>query len=49
MIDRILHTAEATAFRGREGHARTPDGRLDVELDVPAEMGGWCVRRIERC
>jgi Ohr subfamily peroxiredoxin len=40
MIDRILYTAEATAVGGREGHARTSDGRLDVELDVPAEMGG---------
>ena len=25
---------------GREGHARTSDGRLDVDLDVPSEMGG---------
>src|SRR4051812_49061367 len=40
MIDRILYTAEATATGGREGHARTSDGRLDVELDVPIEMGG---------
>src|SRR4051794_1992111 len=36
----ILYTAEATATGGREGHARTSDGRLDVELDVPIEMGG---------
>jgi osmotically inducible protein OsmC len=36
----ILYTAEATATGGREGHARTSDGRLDVELDVPSEMGG---------
>jgi Ohr subfamily peroxiredoxin len=36
----ILYTAEATATGGREGHARTSDGRLDVDLDVPAEMGG---------
>lgn len=40
MINRILYTAEATAIGGREGHARTSDGRLDVELDVPTEMGG---------
>jgi len=40
MINRILYTAEATATGGREGHAQTSDGRLDVELDVPAEMGG---------
>jgi Ohr subfamily peroxiredoxin len=36
----ILYTAEATAVGGREGHARTNDGRLDVDLDVPGEMGG---------
>jgi len=36
----ILYTAEATATGGREGHARTSDGRVDVDLDVPREMGG---------
>jgi Ohr subfamily peroxiredoxin len=36
----ILYTAVATAAGGREGHARTSDGRLDVDLDVPREMGG---------
>jgi lipoyl-dependent peroxiredoxin len=36
----ILYTAEATATGGREGHSATSDGRLDVELDVPKEMGG---------
>ena len=36
----ILYTAEATATGGREGHARTSDGRLDVDLDVPSEMNG---------
>jgi osmotically inducible protein OsmC len=36
----ILYTAESTAVGGREGHARTSDGRLDVDLDVPSEMGG---------
>jgi osmotically inducible protein OsmC len=42
MINRpeVLYTAEATAMGGREGHARTSDGRLDVDLDVPSEMGG---------
>jgi Ohr subfamily peroxiredoxin len=42
MTDRlqILYTAEATAVGGREGHARTSDGRLDVVLDVPNELGG---------
>ena len=37
---KILYTAEATATGGREGHARTSDGRLDVDLDVPSEMSG---------
>ena len=37
---KILYTAEATATGGREGHSRTSDGRVDVELDVPTEMGG---------
>jgi osmotically inducible protein OsmC len=36
----ILYTAEATATGGREGHVRTSDGRVDVDLDVPSEMGG---------
>src|SRR2546427_6468413 len=40
VIDQILYTAEATVEGGREGHARTSDGRLDVDLDVPSEMGG---------
>jgi osmotically inducible protein OsmC len=42
MIERpeILYTAEATATGGREGHARTSDGRVEVDLDVPKEMGG---------
>jgi osmotically inducible protein OsmC len=37
---RILYTAEATVVGGRQGHAKTSDGRLDVALDVPNEMGG---------
>jgi lipoyl-dependent peroxiredoxin len=36
----ILYTAEATAVGGRAGHARTNDGRVAVDLDVPSEMGG---------
>jgi Ohr subfamily peroxiredoxin len=37
---KVLYTAEAVAEGGREGHARTSDGRVDVDLDVPSEMGG---------
>jgi hypothetical protein len=36
----ILYTAEATVTGGREGHGRTSDGRLEVDLDVPTEMAG---------
>jgi Ohr subfamily peroxiredoxin len=37
---KVLYTAEATVTGGREGHGRTSDGRLDVDFDVPSEMGG---------
>ena len=36
----ILYTAEATVAGGREGHGRTSDGRVNIDLDVPKEMGG---------
>ncbi|WP_072687112.1 organic hydroperoxide resistance protein [Rhodococcus marinonascens] len=37
----ILYTAEALATgEGRNGHARTSDGRLDLNLAIPTEMGG---------
>ncbi|MGY5033053.1 organic hydroperoxide resistance protein [Streptomyces sp. 900116325] len=35
-----LYTAVATATHGREGRAVTSDGKLDVELALPVEMGG---------
>ncbi|MER5226960.1 organic hydroperoxide resistance protein [Streptomyces flaveus] len=35
-----LYTAVATATHGREGRAFTNDGRLDLELGIPTEMGG---------
>jgi Ohr subfamily peroxiredoxin len=35
-----LYTAEATAVGGREGHVRSQDGLLDIDLRPPAEMGG---------
>lgn len=38
---KTLYTAEATVTgEGRDGHARSSDGVLDVELAVPSEMGG---------
>ena len=38
---KVLYTADATASgEGRDGHARTSDGILDVDLAMPAELGG---------
>jgi lipoyl-dependent peroxiredoxin len=39
-LQKILYTAEAQVQGGREGHGQTDDGRLDVGLSVPKEMGG---------
>jgi Ohr subfamily peroxiredoxin len=36
-----IYTAEAAVTGGRaEGHGRTSDGELDVQLRLPKEMGG---------
>ena len=38
---KALYTAEATVTGGRiEGHGRTSDGALEVELRSPEELGG---------
>jgi Ohr subfamily peroxiredoxin len=37
---KILYTAEASVEGGRDGHGRTSDGRLEVDLSVPDVMGG---------
>ncbi|ADB52207.1 organic hydroperoxide resistance protein [Conexibacter woesei] len=38
---KVLYTAEATVSGGRAaGHGRTSDGALEVDLRLPAEMGG---------
>jgi Ohr subfamily peroxiredoxin len=38
---KVLYTAEALATgEGRSGHGRTSDGRVDVVLAPPKEMGG---------
>jgi osmotically inducible protein OsmC len=38
---KVLYTAEAQVRGGRAaGHGRTSDGRLEVDLRVPQELGG---------
>ena len=37
---RALYTAVATANGGRDGHVRSTDGVLDMDLRTPKEMGG---------
>ena len=38
---KTLYTAEALATgEGRDGHGRTSDGTLDLDLAIPKEMGG---------
>jgi len=37
---KVLYSTSATVTGGREGHARSEDGALDVQLSVPKELGG---------
>lgn len=39
-LEKIVYTAQATATGGRDGRAKTPDGKLDLKLNPPVEMGG---------
>ncbi len=39
-LTKPLYTARATATGGREGHAVSDDGILDLDLRPPKEMGG---------
>lgn len=36
----ILYTAQATSTGGREGQSASNDGRLQVQLSTPKELGG---------
>ncbi|MEP7452606.1 organic hydroperoxide resistance protein [Phyllobacterium sp. SB3] len=36
----ILYTTKATATGGRDGSAKSEDGRLEVTLSTPKELGG---------
>lgn len=39
-IDKALYSARATSTGGRTGTSSTPDGRLQIELSTPKELGG---------
>jgi osmotically inducible protein OsmC len=39
-MTKVLYTAEAHVVGGRDGHGRSSDGVLEVDLRRPAEMGG---------
>ncbi|GEK09265.1 organic hydroperoxide resistance protein [Pseudoalteromonas sp. McH1-7] len=39
-LQSIAYTANATATGGREGTAKSDDGRLDIELSTPKALGG---------
>jgi lipoyl-dependent peroxiredoxin len=38
-IDKVLYTAKAHTTGGRDGAARTSDGRLDIKLSAPGSAG----------
>ena len=40
VLNKALYTAEATTKGGRDGHGRSSDGVLDLDIRPPAEMGG---------
>ena len=39
-LNKALYTAEASTTGGRDGHARSSDGVLDLDIRVPEAMGG---------
>ena len=40
MVDVKYRTSASASGGGREGHAKTADGKVDVQLSVPKELGG---------
>jgi len=40
MLSKVLYQTAATATGGRDGHARTQDGSLNIWLGLPHELGG---------
>src|SRR5580704_12292575 len=39
-LNKALYTAEATVKGGRDGHGRSADGVLDLDIRPPVELGG---------
>ncbi|HEY4145580.1 organic hydroperoxide resistance protein [Pinirhizobacter sp.] len=39
-VSKILYTATATVSGGRDGHAKSSDGVIDIDLRTPKELGG---------
>ncbi len=39
-LEKVLYTAHATSTGGRDGRSRSDDGKIDVKLAPPKEMGG---------
>jgi lipoyl-dependent peroxiredoxin len=39
-MTKSLYTAEATCSGGRDGHVRSSDGILDLDVRTPQELGG---------
>lgn len=46
-LSKRIYTAEATVKGGRQGHARTSDGVLDLDVRLPIEMGVRAAPRIQ--
>ena len=40
VLQEVAYTANATATGGREGIAKSDDGRLDIKLSTPKNLGG---------
>ncbi len=40
LLDKRLYTAVATATGGRDGHAKSDDGKLDLAITPPKALGG---------
>lgn len=39
-LEKVVYRSKATATGGRDGSAKSDDGKLNVKLSVPTDMGG---------